>query len=114
MTNAALLAFGIIWRIACILTGEIGVVPQAAPHVAQVAMNRLAAGKGFDGWHAIADMPEPWALDAALTAWRMGGDADGNLFALSEADIVALGFDKANWENVGSERWPVWVGRRWR
>ena len=114
MTNAALRALSTVYMIACIVTGEVGIIPQAALAVARVAMNRLEAGMGYDGWHAIADEPADWALDAAWEAWRQGGDAEGDLYALSDADIVALGFDKANWENVGSDEWPLWIGRKWR
>ena len=110
MTNASLVAYTVIYTIARILTGEISVVPEAALPVAQVAYNRLDVW-GYDGWHAIADEPEPWAIGAAEAAyWQR---RDGNLYALSEADIVALGFDKRNWENVGTAEWPVWVGRMW-
>lgn len=110
MTNSALRVFSIIHMVARILTGEISVVPQAALPVANVAYNRLDIW-GYDGWHAIADEPADWALDAAEEAyWQRRG---GNLYALSEADIVALGFDKDGWENVGSERWPVWIGGEW-
>jgi len=114
MTDSALLVWSVVWMIARILVGEVGVVPEAALPVAQVAMNRLAAGKGYDGWHAIADEPESWALDAAWEAYWQGGDKDGDIHAISEADRVALGFDEANWRNVGSLRWPVWISREWK
>jgi len=112
MTNASLRVLSIIWTVACIVTGEVSVVPSAGYNVACVALNRLEAGWGFDGWHAIADEPESWALDVAWEAWR-SEDTGGDLYALSESDIVSLGFDKRNWENVGSDRWPVWAGERW-
>jgi len=113
MTNSALRVFSIVWVVACIVTGEVRVVPQAAGPVAQVALNRYDLGWGWDGWNAIADEPEPWAWDAAWDAWRNGPQEGGNLYAISEADIVKLGFDKGGWENVGNERWPEWVGRIW-
>ena len=113
MTNSALRIISIVWAIACIVTGEVGVVPEAAGPVAQVAVERYALGWGFSGWNAIADEPADWAWDAAWDAWR-NGPQGGNLYALSEADIVKLGFDKANWRNVGNESWPEWVGRLWR
>jgi len=111
MTNAALIAYTVIYMVARIVTGEVGVVPSAGHDVACVAYNRLEAGMGYDGWNAIADEPADWALDAAEAVyWMRGG---GNLYALSEADIVALGFDKDGWRNVGSDEWPVWVGEKW-
>jgi len=113
MTDSALRVFSIVWAVACIVTAEVRVVPEAAGPVAQVALNRYDLGWGWDGWNAIADEPEPWAWDAAWEAWR-SGDTGGNLYALSEADIIALGFDKANWQNVGSIEWPEWVGEEWR
>jgi len=112
MTNAALLAWSIVFMVARILTGEIGVVPEAAIPVAQVAYERIKVGWGYEGWYAIADEPADWALDAAWKAWRMGGS--GNLYAISGADLEALEFDKRNWENVGSTRWPLYVGEVWR
>jgi len=115
MTDSALLVWSVVWTVACILTGECGgTVPQAAPAIAQVAMNRLEVGKGYAGWHAIADEPEPWALEAAWEAYWKGGDGGGNMFALSGADIEALGFDVVNWKNVGTSRWPLWIGREWK
>lgn len=113
MTNSALRALSVVYTVACILTGEIGVVPEAAPAVAQVAMNRLDAGMGYEGWHAIADQPADWALEAAWQAWKMGGDANGNIHAISGADMIALGFDERNWTQVGSRRWPEYVGKDW-
>ena len=114
MTDAALRALSrVLIMVACILVGEVGVVPEAAPAVAQVSMNRLEMGWGWRGWHAIADEPADWALDAAWEAYWKGGDADGNLYAISGADMKALGFDERNWENVGSTEWPVWVGEEW-
>ena len=114
MTNAALRVLGgVLIMLACIVTGEVSVVPQAAPAVAQVAMNRLDAGIA-GGWHCIADAPADWAWSVAWEAWLAGGDAGGDLFALSEADMATLGFDKRNWEQVGSDRWPVWVGKDWQ
>jgi len=114
MTDAALIVFSTVYIVARILTGEISVIPQAALPVAIVAMNRLDAGMGYDGWHAIADEPADWAMDAAWEAYWRGGDAGGDLFAISGADMEALGFDEVNWENVGSDRWPVWVWKEWR
>jgi len=111
MTDTALRTLSVVWMIARIVTGEISVVPQAAVPVARVAYERIPYW-GYDGWHAIADEPADWALDAAWEAWRLGGD--GNLYAISGADMDALGFDKDNWENVGTEEWPEWVGRMWR
>jgi len=113
MTDTALRTLSVVWTVARILTGEIGVVPQAAPAVAQVAMNRLEMGWGYSGWHAIADEPADWALDAAWEAWRRGGDAEGNLYAISGADMEALGFDERNWTQVGTTRWSEWVGKDW-
>jgi len=112
MTDAALIALSAVFIVARILTGEISVVPQAAIPVAQVAYERLDAGMGYDGWHAIADEPAGWALDAAWEAWRLGGD--GNLYAISGADMEALGFDEDGWENVGSTEWPLWIGKEWK
>jgi len=112
MTDSALRFISTVWTIACILTGEVGVVPEAAPAVAQVALNRYDLGWGRDGWNAIADEPEPWALDVAWEVWR-SGDTGGNLYAISGADMEALEFDEDGWENVGSTEWPVWVGRSW-
>jgi len=115
MTFSALRVLSrVLIMVACILVGEVGVVPEAAPAVAQVSMNRLEMGWGWRGWHAIADEPADWALSVAWEAWRRGGDADGNLFALGKKDMQVLGFDEGNWENVGSDEWPVWVGRDWR
>lgn len=116
MSDVTIRTFATIWMIARILVGECGVIPEAGPAVAQVVMNRLDAGMGYAGWHGIADVPEPSerAIEMAWRAYERGGDADGDLFALSESDILRLGFDKANWENVGSTRWPVWVGGEWR
>ena len=113
MTDAALRAWSVAWMIARILTGEVGVVPQAAYPVAQVAMNRLEAGMGYDGWHAIAEEPEPWALDAAWEAWRLGGDRNGPLNALSKQDMADLGFDVSEWCEICSEdgRWCEYIGR---
>jgi len=114
MTDAALIAFSTVFMVARILTGEIGVIPEAALPVATVVYNRLEAGKGYAGWHAIADEPEPWALDAAWEAYWKGGDANGDVFAISGVDMVKLGFDETNWENVGSIEWPLWIGKDWR
>jgi len=114
MTNAAFRVFTIVWSVACILTGEVGVVPEAAPAVAQVALNRYDLGWGFSGWNAIADEPADWAWDAAWAAWRNGPQEGGEIYAISEADIIALGFNKKNWRNVGSTEWPEWVGEEWR
>jgi len=115
MTDAALIAISIVHMIARIIVGECGgTVPEAGPAIARVAMNRLDAGMGYDGWHAIADEPVDWALDVAWEAYWKGGDADGNLYAISGADMKALGFDERNWRQVGSDEWPVWVGRAWR
>ena len=111
MTNAALRVFSIVYMVARILTGEVPSVPQAAIPVAQVAYNRLNAGWGYAGWNAIADEPADWALDAAWEVWKQGGD--GNLYALSGDDMANLGFDEDRWKNVGSTKWPVWVGRSW-
>jgi len=111
MTNAALRAFSIAWMVARILVGEVSVIPQAALPVAQVAMNRLEAGMGYDGWHAIADEPANWAMDVAWEAWKRGGDAEGDLFALSDADCEALG---VTWgTRYGNNTWGVTVTRRW-
>jgi len=115
MTDAALIAISIVHMIARIIVGECGgTVPEAGPAIARVAMNRLDAGKGYDGWHAIADEPEPWALDVAWEAYWKGGDANGDVFAISGVDMVKLGFDETNWENVGSIEWPVYIGEVWQ
>jgi len=115
MTDAALRAIStIILILASIIALEVGVVPCAGYDVGLVALNRQAAGYELtQGWHAYRPEYEPpgWAIDAAWQALWTGGDADGDLFALSEEDMRALGFDKANWENVGSEEWPEWIGR---
>jgi len=115
MTDSALRVLSrVLIMVARILVGEVSVVPEAALPVAIVAMNRLDAGMGYAGWHAIADKPADWALSVAWEAWRRGGDADGNLFALGKKDMQVLGFDEGNWENVGSDEWPVWVGEVWK
>ncbi len=113
MTNAALVAFSVVHMIARIVTGEVCVVPEAAPAVAAVAVNRLDIGWGYAGWNAIAEEPADWALDAAWGAWKRGGDPEGELYAISGDDLEALGFDVTGWRQVGSDEWPVWVGRRW-
>lgn len=119
MTNSALRALSrVLIMVACIVTGECGsVVPQAALPVAIVAMNRLDAGMGYDGWHAIADEPTDWAMDAAWEAYWRGGDASGDLFALGKKDMEALGFDPDApwWMGICSPcgRWCSYVGRRW-
>jgi len=119
MTDAALVVFSVAFMIARIVTGECGgTVPEAGPAIAQVAMNRLEAGKGYDGWHAIADDPTDWALDAAWEAYWRGGDASGDLFALGKKDMQILGFDPDApwWTEICSEcgYWCLYVGRSWR
>jgi len=112
VTNAALVAYTIIHMVARILTGEVGVVPQAAIPVAHVAYNRLPVW-GYDGWHAIADEPADWATKAAEKAYWMWvrGETGGNLFALSDDDCEALG---VTWgTRYGNERWGITVTRRW-
>jgi len=116
MTDAALRAFSVAWTVACIVTGEACVIPQAAFPVAQVAFNRLEAGMGYDGWHAIADEPTDWAMDVAWEAYRNGGDAEGNLYALSLQDMEMLDFMQSDdcWECVVSGIWGICVGKEWR
>ena len=115
MTNAALIVFSVVHMVARIITGECGGVAQeAGPAMAIIAMNRREIGWGWSGWNAIADEPENWALDIAWEAWRKGEDTSGNLYALSGADMESLGFGEDDWENVGNDKWPIWVGRAWQ
>ena len=112
MTNAALIAYTVIYTIARIITGEVSVVPEAALPVASVAYNRLDVW-GYDGWHAIADEPKPWAIDAAEAAYWMWvrGESGGDLFALSDDDCRKLG---VTWgTRHGDDRWGVTTFRRW-
>ena len=112
MTDVTLRILAVVIHVACILVGECGgTVPEAGPAIAAVAMNRLEMGWGWRGWNAIADEPEPWAMDAAWEAYWQGGDASGDLFALSDADCKALG---VTWgTRHGNERWGITVTRRW-
>ncbi len=113
MIGSGRLLLAFILALAGHVQGEAGVILElAGPAVAQVAMNRAAIGWDFDGWHAWVD-PSKRATEIAWEAYGRGGDAEGNLFAISGADMARLGFDRANWRQVGSDRWPVWVGRIW-
>ena len=113
MIGPARLLLAFILHLAAVIQGEGGVdLELLGPPLATVAVNRAAIGWDFGGWHGYAE-PSERAIEIAWAAWRAGGDKGGDLFALSEDDIIRLGFDKQNWRNVGSEAWPVWVGRRW-
>ncbi len=114
MIGSARLLLAFILHLASVIQGEGGVdLELLGPPLATVGVNRAAIGWDFKGWHAYAE-PSERAIEIAWAAVKAGGDRDGDLFALSESDILALGFDKANWRNVGSDEWPVWVGREWR
>ena len=114
MIGIARLTLAFVLMVAGTIQGEGGVdLETLGPPLAAVVMNRAAIGLDFGGWHGYAE-PSERAVEIAWAAWERGGDRNGNLFALSESDIMRLGFDKANWENVGTEEWPEWVGRMWR
>ena len=100
---------------ASILPGEVGVVRVAAEPVAEIVQNRWLVLGHLRGWNGHDPMckPEPWAWDIAIAAVHAGGDPDGDIFALSQDDMEALGFAYENWTNVGTTRWPVWIGRVW-
>ena len=103
----------VLGTVARIVTGECGgVLPEAGPLVAEVAMNRWAAGYGFDGWHGIADVAADWTIPIAWDAVTRGGDPDGYLFALSADDVHRLQMPPSDWI-VRRGRWAIAAYREW-
>lgn len=91
--HRSLIIMALIFTTACIITGEARVLPEAGPRMAQTVKNRIDAGRGLDGWHAIASTPDDWALKIAAEVWLNGINSDGDIFALSLDDMARLGFD---------------------
>lgn len=98
--------------VASIVMGEVAVVPQAGDTIAQMVVRDLKTGRSLSRWHGRAT-PNAWALECAMKALHTQ-TRNVPLFALSEKDILKLGFDKSNWKNIGNDTWPVWVGNVWR
>lgn len=98
---------------ASIVAGEVGVVPQAGPYVALVVVDRYYHGWGFRGWHGWAP-PTRWSVECAVFAWAYGPVRGGPLFAIGGSDMQRLQFDTRRWLQVGTDRWPVWIGWEWR
>lgn len=111
MIGIARLTLEFVLQLAGIIQGEAGVILEVAgPAVATVAMNRAAIGLDFGGWHGYAE-PSERAIEMAWRAWERGGDASGDLFALSDADCEALG---VTWgRRYGNDEWGITVTRRW-
>jgi len=105
-----------LYTVACIIQGEVGVMPEVGPRVARVIWTREAMGKGFDGWNGWQE-PEPWAIQDAWEAWLEGADIDGERHAISLQDLAVLGFENSDcWECVYSDdrRWGTCFSREWR
>ena len=112
MTNAALLT---ICLVASIVMGETSVAPSAGYVIAQMVVRDMDIGRDLSRWHG-RQVPNAWAWACAERALLAGADADLPRHALSESDMGALGFDKANWTPYCGEdgRWCVYTGRVWR
>ena len=109
--GSARLLLAFVMHLAGVIQGEAGVVLElAGPAVATVAMNNVAIGREFGPWHAYAE-PSPRAIEIAWAAYEMGGDRNGDLFALSDADCEMLG---VTWgTRYGNDEWGITVTRRW-
>ena len=109
MTNAALLVLSLV---ASIVMGEVSVAPCAGDLIAQMVVRDMDIGRDLSRWHG-RQVPNAWAWECATAALLCRTDVGLPRHALSEHDIVALGFDRRNWRNVGSKRWPVWISSCW-
>lgn len=85
----------LIMQLASLITGEArGLPAEGQQAIAHVAMNRLEAGYGWNGWYGWGD-PSPESIANAYQVVHRDHDPTGGaLYALSHNDMQNLGFDR--------------------
>ena len=109
MTHSALALLSLV---ACIISGECGgVLPEAAPYIAECVMTRYAQGDALAdircAFHGTANRALGYAVPVAWDAIAQGGDPGGLAFALSAADRQRLRIAARPDRVVSRGRWSI-------
>lgn len=87
----------LIMELAALVSGEArGMTAEGQQAIAHVALNRLEAGYGWDGWNGFDEPTSESVMNAYLAVKRDHDPTGGALYALSRNDMRYLGFEKAD------------------